>query len=97
MSPLLQIVLGIGSCLLFGWLMISHSSTPETRVASHDDVIDPNNSYQIGFLMGMTGGAVGDASVVRYALERFEQTHGYKATLRDAAVLVGLMNAGLSM
>lgn len=94
MSPLLQIILGIGSCLIFGWLMFSQSSTPDTRMTSQDDLIDPNNSYQIGFLVGMTGGHVADASVIRDALDRFEQIHGYKPTLRDAAIVVGLMNAG---
>jgi len=97
MSPLMQIVLGIGSCVILGWLMFHQTSTPEAHVASHDDVIDPNNSYQVGFLIGLTGGTVTDASMVRYALERFEQTHGYKPTLRDAATIVGLMNAGRSL
>ena len=94
MAALLQIVLGIGSCLMMGWLVFSNASKSEPCVASQDDVIDPRNSYQIGFLVGMTGGTVTDASVVSYALERFERTHGYKATLRDAAALVGLMQAG---
>ena len=94
MTPLLQIVLGIASCLIAGWLLFSNTSKMEPCVASQDDVIDPSNSYQVGFLIGMTGGTVADASVVRYALERFEQTHGYKATLRDAAVIVGLMQSG---
>ena len=44
--------------------------------------------------MGMTGGTITDATVVRYALERFEKTHGYKPTLRDAALVIGLMNSG---
>jgi len=30
---------------------------------------------------------------VRYALQRFEQTHGYKPTLRDAALVIGLMQS----
>jgi len=94
MSPMLQTALGIGSCLILGWLMFSNTSRSEPCVASQDDVIDPSNSYQIGFLVGMTGGSVTDASVVRYAVERFEQMHGYKATLRDAAVVVGLMQSG---
>ncbi len=93
MSPILQIILGIGSCLIFGWLMFSQSSNPDTRMTSQDDLIDPNNSYQIGFLVGMTGGGVADAAVVRFALDRFEQSYGYKPTLRDAAVVVGFMNA----
>ena len=91
MSPLMQVILGFGSLALFCWMMFSQTSTPGVSVTSVHDVIDPNNSYQIGFLIGMTGGTVVDAAVVRFALQRFEQVHGYKPTLRDAALVVGFM------
>ena len=42
-------------------------------------------------LIGLAGGDVADAAVARYALERFEQTHGRKATTRDVGVVVGFM------
>ncbi len=91
MSPLVQLILGILSSLIFAWLLLKNTTPPEARVTSQDDLINPLNTYQIGYLVGMSGGTVGDASVVRYALERFEQTHGYHPTLRDAALVVGLM------
>ena len=93
MSLLTQILIGLCASLVFGWLILSNASPPEARVASMDDLIDPKNAYQIGYLVGMTGGSVADVAVVRFALERFEQAHGYKPTLRDAALVVGLMSA----
>ncbi len=93
MSLLIQITIGIAASLVFGWLILSHASPPEACVASQDDVIDPKNAYQMGYLVGMTGGEVTDVSVVRDAVDCFEQTHGYKPTLRDAELVVGLMHA----
>lgn len=94
MSPLLQVVIGLAACGAFFWMMVtSQGSSSDGRVTSQDDLIDPDNSYQIGYLIGMTGGTVTDAAVVRYALQRFEQTHGYKPTLRDAALVIGLMQS----
>ena len=93
MSLLIQLTIGVFACVCFGWLIINQSTASEARVSSQDDQIEPNNSYQVGYLMGMSGGTVADASVVRHALTRFEQTHGYKPTLRDAAEVVGLMQA----
>ena len=90
---LLQLILGLGACAFCAWLMLGHASTTGGTMTSQDDVIDPNNLYQLGFLIGMTGGTVTDASVVRSALVRFEQTQGYKPTLRDAALVIGLMNS----
>ncbi len=56
-----------------------------------DKLIDPSDSYQIGLLIGMTGGTVTDAAVAWNALQRFEQLNGRKATMRDIATVVGLM------
>ena len=74
-------------------MMVTSQNPSVGRITSQDDLIDPENSYQIGYLMGLTGGTITDAAVVRYALERFEQTHGYKPTLRDAALIVGMMQS----
>ena len=93
MSPILQILLGLAACGLFFWMMVTSQNPSVGRITSQDDLIDPENSYQIGYLMGLTGGTITDAAVVRYALERFEQTHGYKPTLRDAALIVGMMQS----
>ena len=61
---------------------------------SDDKPIDPADSYQIGLLVGMMGGTVADAAVARSALQRFEQAHGRKATMRDVATVVGMMKSG---
>lgn len=58
---------------------------------SHDELIDPSNSYQIGLILGMTGGTVKEAAIVRFALQRFEEQHGRKATMRDVGTVIGLM------
>jgi len=58
---------------------------------SHDELIDPSNSYPIGLIVGMTGWAVMDAAIVRFALQRFEEQHGRKATMRDVGTVIGLM------
>jgi hypothetical protein len=57
------------------------------------DIIDPNNSAQIGMLIGMLGGTITDAAVLKYALERFEQTYGRKATVTDVGILAGMITA----
>lgn len=93
MSPFLQILVGLCVCALFFWMITTSQNIPDGRIVSHDDLIDPNNSYQVGYLVGLTGGTIMDANVVRQALDRFEQIHGYKPTLRDAALVVGLMQS----
>lgn len=93
MSPILQILLGLAACGLFFWMLVTSQNPSVGRIASQDDLIDPENSYQIGYLMGLAGGTITDAAVVRYALERFEQTHGYKPTLRDSALILGMMQS----
>lgn len=54
-------------------------------------IIDPNNAAQIGMLIGLLGGTITDAAVVKYALQRFEQTYGRKATVADVGLLAGLV------
>ena len=93
MSLLIQIMIGFGASLFFCWLIFAHASPAAARISSQDDLIDPTNSYQIGYLVGMTGGTVSDPIVIGDALKHFEQTHGYRPTLRDAAAIVGHMHA----
>jgi hypothetical protein len=93
MSLLIQIMIGFGASLFFCWLIFSHASPAEARIASQDDLIDPKNPYQIGYLVGMTGGTVADTTVICDALKQFELTHGYRPTLRDAPALIGHMHA----
>jgi hypothetical protein len=65
----------------------------ESSGSSNQQIIDPNNDMQIGMLIGMMGGTITDAAVLRYALQRFEQTYGRKATVTDVGILAGMVAA----
>jgi hypothetical protein len=91
MDHIFAILIGVAALGFFIWLLIPSSS------AKSDDggeLIDPSDSRQIGLLIGLAGGGIADAAVARFALERFEQIHGRKATTRDVGIVVGLMSGG---
>ena len=75
--------------LLFFWLLLGKTKGPTADIE-----IDPDDPRQIGLLIGMRGGNLGDAVIVKYALERFEKDHGRKATMRDLGTVAGMMRAG---
>lgn len=93
MTILTQIIGGL-LVLLYVVFMVSswYGKSNASETVGHDE-IDPDNSTQMGVLVGLTGGAVADAAVMRYALQRFEQNHGRKPTMQDAGLVVGLMNS----
>ena len=86
MTAIIRIVFAVAALAVFFWLLIGKTPSP-----GEDVVIDPNDSRQMGTLMGLMGGRITDAAVAQYALRRFEEVHGRKATMRDAAVVVGMM------
>jgi hypothetical protein len=75
---------------VFFW-MASGSRRPGG--ASVDSIIDPNDSRQIGMIMGMAGGDIADAATVRYALQRFKEQHGRDATTREIGFVIGMMRS----
>ncbi len=79
--------------IVFVWLMIPSSEGSNTGIGSENEFIDPDNAYQLGMLMGMHGGDIGDAALLRYALQRFESIHGRKATMRDIGIVIGLIRS----
>lgn len=85
MEHLFAIILGIAALGIFVWLLWPG--------ASADEIIDPSDSRQIGVLIGMTGGDIADAAVARFALQRFEEIHGRRATTRDLGLVAGLMTS----
>ncbi|MBM4074977.1 MAG: hypothetical protein FJ267_04965 [Planctomycetes bacterium] len=94
MFPILQILVACGVLVLFVWLMWpSSSSALRPNGTDNNSELDPNDSRQLGYLIGLTGGDVTDALVARYALERFEEIHGRKATMQDVGFVVGLMKS----
>jgi hypothetical protein len=84
MAQIASFIIPVVAVVVFIWLLRGSGSDP-------DAVIDPNDSRTIGNLIGLTGGTIADAAVVRFALERFEKTNGRKATVRDMATIVGMM------
>jgi hypothetical protein len=93
MNTVFAIVIGIAALGFFVWLFIPSSSQ---KHGGDGELIDPSDSRQIGMLIGLMGGGVADAAVARFALERFEQIHGRKATTKDVGIVVGLMSGGKS-
>jgi hypothetical protein len=81
-----QVVIAVGALLLFGWMCV-----PSNGASADGELIDPDDARQVGVIVGLSGGRIGDAMVLKFALERFEKQHGRKATTRDVGVLVGLM------
>lgn len=89
MDTISSILIGAAALAVVIWLLVPSSSSKPP--AADGDLIDPSDSRQIGLLIGLTGGGIADAAVARFALERFEQIHGRKATTRDVGLVVGLM------
>jgi hypothetical protein len=94
MQMILGIFLSIGLVAFVIWGLIPSKSSggKGAPLPSLDDqVIDPSDSYQIGLLIGLRGGSIADAAIARYALQRFEEIHGRKATVRDMGIVAGLL------
>jgi hypothetical protein len=91
MNTIFAIVIGIAALGFLVWLLIPSSSK---KHGGDGELIDPSDPRQIGVLIGLMGGGVADAAVARFALERFEQIHGRKATTKDVGIVVGLMSGG---
>jgi hypothetical protein len=79
MSTALSIIIAVLAVAFFVWFFIPTKSTAPPSDASGTTLIDPDDSYQIGMLVGMTGGSIPDAAVMRYALDCFKQIHGRPA------------------
>ena len=89
METIFAILIGASAIGVFIWLLIPG---PTRATKTGDELIDASDSRQLGQLVGLAGGTVADAAVARYALERFEQIHGRKATTRDAGIVAGLIS-----
>ncbi len=93
MQSIFPVILAIGVIGVLVWLLIPTSSTGKNKDGSTDPFIDPDDSYQIGLLIGMTGGSVPDAAVMRFALQRFQEIYGRRATSTDIGIVLGLINS----
>jgi hypothetical protein len=88
MHNVFAILIGLTALGFFVWLLMPSSSSEKP---GDGELIDPSDSRQIGMLIGMTGGDINDAAGARFALQRFEEIHGRKATTRDVGIVIGLM------
>ena len=91
MQNIIAILVGVAALAFFIWVFIPSPSRTEQ---TDSELIDPADSRQIGMLIGLAGGGIADAAVARFALERFEEIHGRKATTREVGIVVGLMRGG---
>ena len=89
MGQVIGIVIGIAAVAAFVWLLIGSKKSSESQL-----LIDPNDPRQIGTLIGMMGGSVADGALAQFALRRFEQEHGRKATVKDMGIVAGMMKTG---
>jgi hypothetical protein len=89
MEQVIPIIISVAAVGFFVWMMLGY------RMSGKNVEIDPSDERQIGTLMGLTGGTIQDAAVARFALRRFEEQHGRKATVRDMGIVAGLMRSGL--
>ena len=85
MTTLLQAIVPLAALALFIWMLAS------SRTGSGSEFIDPDDSRQIGTLVGLTGGSIPDAATLRFALDRFQKQHGRQATTRDIGTVLGLI------
>jgi hypothetical protein len=91
MDQLGLIILGVAVLAFFFWLM-KPSVVPGKTDSSGDPFIDPDDSYQIGLLAGLTDHSIPDAAVMRFALQRFQEVHGRRATSRDIGIVLGMVH-----
>ena len=90
METILLAIVGAAAIVVFIWLIIPSSSSKPPP--ADGGLIDPSDAEQIGWLVGLAGGGIEDAVVARFALERFEQIHGRKATTEEVGFVLGLMS-----
>lgn len=59
-------------------------------IADERSDVDKDRDYRIGLALGAMGYDIKYAAVVRYALSRFEEEKGRKATEQELATLIGM-------
>jgi hypothetical protein len=85
MTTLLQAIVPLSALAFFIWMLAT------SRRHSGSEFINPDDSRQIGTLVGLTGGSIPDAATLRFALDRFQKQYGRRATTRDIGVVLGMI------
>ncbi len=73
------------------WLLVGSPPSSGVKARAESDVLDADNPADLSYLVGMFGGSIEDAAIAQFALRRFEETHGRKATVRESGELIGVM------
>ncbi len=83
---------------LFNWLMfigaivfviVAFVKYRNTSITDERSEADKERDYRIGVAMGAMGYDIQYAAAVRYALSRFEEEKGRRATDQELAMLIG--------
>jgi hypothetical protein len=83
---------------LFNWLMftaaiifvvVAFVKYRNEPIEDERSPVDKDRDYRIGVALGAVGYDTEYAAVVRYALSRFEEEKGRKATEQELATLIG--------
>ena len=94
MENTLKLIVGLAAVAFFIWLMIPTSKSRAGQTdAAGQPFIDADDSYQLGMLAGLTGASIPDAAVMRFALQRFQEIHGRRATTADIGIVLGMVNS----
>jgi hypothetical protein len=96
MHPFFVICIGVIVVAVLVWMLWGSRAPAEASASADGELLDPNDSYQMGLLAGLMGGDVVDAAVYQFALRRFEEIHGRKANTRDIGTVAGLMSENQS-
>ena len=91
-QSLIQVVVACTALVFFFWIMIPNSKQGSSGKAG-DPFIDPDDTRQIALLVGLRGGSIPDAAVMRFALDRFQKQYGRRATTRDIGIVLGLIDS----
>ncbi|MFM2081857.1 MAG: hypothetical protein RL380_548 [Verrucomicrobiota bacterium] len=90
----MPIAFAVVAVAVFVWLMIPSAKDKSVLSKSpNEPFIDPDDSYQIGLLVGMRGGTIPDAALMRFALQRFEEENGRRATSSDLGIVLGMIES----
>lgn len=76
MGQIVALVIGAAALALFFWLFF----VPGKSDAANSGDAAQTDDREIATLIGLTGGSIEDAAIARFALRRFEEEHGRKAT-----------------
>jgi hypothetical protein len=92
LQTIIQVIVACAVLLFFIWLLIPNRKAGSTDNAG-SPFINPDDTRQIALLVGLKGGSIPDAAVMRFALERFKQKYRRRATTRDIGIVLGLIDS----